>query len=126
MVYFTEIQVVDYTSKDAILLLVFVICTIFKYGLFAIALSLTTGVIVSMAYSSSLVYMLLSQYYVLQDYHAGHRDWLEVTGAICVIIGSLLTPIVESITQYIANIIYLLLQPNSISIEKNNINRLDV
>ena len=51
-------------------------------------------------------------YYLLlfsQDVLPGHRDWLEVLGAVCVIIGSILTPVIITLGEHMGNTCYYIL-----------------
>ncbi len=94
-VFASKPTVIDFSAKDALFLALFIIGAISSRTLHTYSLQFTSGVVAVVSYSSSVVFMLSFQYTVLKEYHPGHKDWLEVIGAFCVIIASILTPVVQ-------------------------------
>ena len=54
-----------------------------------------SGNTVNIICSTSVVFMLISQYTVLSSIHPGHRNWIEVVGVVLVLVGSTLGSLVE-------------------------------
>ena len=54
-----------------------------------------SGNTINMILCTSVVFMLLAQYTVLSSIHPGHRNWMEVLGAVLVFVGSSLKSVFE-------------------------------
>ena len=58
-----------------------------------------SGNTISAIYSSSAVLMLVPQYTVLSSIHPGNRNWMEVVGAVLVVLGSCLGSLIELFSE---------------------------
>ncbi len=62
---------------------------------FILSLQYTSGTIVSIIISTSVVFLLIPQYTILASLLPGNRNWMEVTGAFMVLLGSFLASLYE-------------------------------
>ena len=59
-----------------------------------VACQLLPPIIVSLLLSLELVLTFMLQYTVLASIHPGHRNWVEVLGAIMVLVANAISPVV--------------------------------
>ena len=61
--------------------------------------NITSSLLVQLASSLQLVFMLIGQYTVLVDINPGHYNLLEVAGVVTIVLGSFLVPLYSLITN---------------------------
>ena len=68
---------------------------VFPLPLYMLALKYISSNTIAIVSSSTVVFVLMSQYSVLSSVLPGHRNWIEIVGVVLVMLGSAFTPISE-------------------------------
>ena len=63
------------------------------------ALNITSGVLVHLAYAPAVVFSLLSQYLIVSNIKAGHRNVLEIVGVVLVFVAACINPLYHIIRE---------------------------
>ena len=58
-----------------------------------VALNFASGILVTLNYSSGIVLSMLSQYFIVYKIHSGHRNLLEIGGAVLVLSATCMNPV---------------------------------
>ena len=58
-----------------------------------IALNFASGVLVTLNYSFGIVLSMLSQYFIVRNVHSGHRNLMEIGGALLVLLAACINPV---------------------------------
>ena len=94
MVIFEDPQIP--TGSKEYLLVVCHTCTyVFILPLIMYGSSVTSGNTANIISTSSIIAMLAAQYTILKDIHPGHRNWIEVLGVLLVLLGSIVSSVVD-------------------------------
>ncbi len=83
------------TLRDWLLLSGHVIFSFLGTVTFYLAINLTSGVLVNLTNTTSVIISLLAQYFVLQGLRPGHQNVLEVLGSVLVFIAASLNSLVQ-------------------------------
>ena len=67
--------------------------------LFFVANNITSSLLIQLASSLHLVFMLIGQYTVLVNINPGHYNLLEVVGVVTIVLGSCLVPLHSLLTN---------------------------
>ena len=68
---------------------------VFAWPAYSFTVKHLSGTMVAILYSTTVAFMLVPQYTVLSSILPGHRNWIEVTGVICVVLGTILKSVFE-------------------------------
>ena len=63
------------------------------------AVNVASGVLVSLSYSSGVLFSMLAQYFIVNNIKPGHRNLLEISGAVLVLFASCMNPVYQLITE---------------------------
>ena len=79
------------------ILLVFGHCSSFIIGWInaLCAVQCISGNVINIVTSTSVVFMLISQYTVLSSVMPGHQNWMEIVGVVLILIGSIMGSVME-------------------------------
>ncbi len=81
--------------KDALLVSFHCLTFVFAWPLHMYATANLSGNAFTIAFSSLALLMLVAQYTVLSNVYPGHRNWMEIVGAVLVFLGSSLSSFLE-------------------------------
>ncbi len=98
MVVFEHFILPD-TLTDWLLLSGHVIFSFLGTVIYYYAITLTSGVLVTLTYTTSVILSMLSQYLLTQGVMPGHHNVLEFLGSILVFIAATLNPIVQLVRE---------------------------
>ena len=88
--------------SDALGMLYLVGHVIFSFSgtvCFYVALNMASGVLVALSYTTSIVFSMVAQYFILQDIQPGHRNLLEICGALLVLISACMNPVHQLVIE---------------------------
>ena len=80
---------------DTIYIIIHCLTFVFVWPLFMIACKYLSGNIISILVSTLVIFMLIPQYTILSDIYPGNKNWIEILGAILVLLGSILISLWE-------------------------------
>ncbi len=96
---FAEKPVFPETMTDLALLFGHVGTYMFMPGLYFYGCTIIDGNIITIILSSVIIYMVVAQYTFMSHTFPGHRNWIEVFGALLVFASCVLAPTVTSISK---------------------------
>ena len=64
-----------------------------------VALNFASGILVTLNYSSGIVLSMLSQYFIVYKIHSGHRNLLEIGGAVLVLSATCMNPVYQLVSE---------------------------
>ncbi len=76
------------TLFDTVAISVHCVASVTTWFFLVYAMEHTSGTVVNIIYSTSVVFFLVPQYTILASVLPGHRNWMEVVGAFMVLLGS--------------------------------------
>ena len=60
-----------------------------------VVLNFASGVLVTLNYSSGIVLSMLSQYFIVYNVHPGHRNLIEIGGAVLILLATCMNPVYQ-------------------------------
>ena len=94
-----ENPVLPENVQDYFLVIFHGITYIVCYPVYLYASCVLDGNTLNIFWTTSTVYMVIAQYTVLKDIHPGHRNWIEMVGAGLVILGCIISPLIQLIKK---------------------------
>ena len=94
-----ETPVFPHTILEGVLVFIHVGCYVVMFPLFLYGSLKISGSLGSILRSTILIFALLAQYTFLSGILPGHRNWIEVFGVVLVLVGTILSSIVEVCTK---------------------------